>query len=463
MTELITPLCADLLLLFVLVRYIGPILSLVHPLTHYLIYHLYVVTIPAMQLLLGADPMYAGMEGFWAIEPAEYVRAIIYADIALVAFAAGVVMIHANSAHYTNQSVAELHQFEISNSVMLIVLSICFPIGIAMFIAERGFIASSQSVFNSDGYTRTIAMWPVACVIACIYKYGFRRYFVFPLAVYLIYVGTQGYLRFMALLPIMFVSMIFLAQRGRRWPSIWGIGIACSLALVFPQLKYIGEAIQTDDTEVAVSNLKQAFFLETPTQYRAKEELFDPYAGALTMTDDFGQFNYGKTYLSILTLPFPRSLWPEKPGLGDHIIRMATLERPYDKEGRAIGFIAEAYINFGVLGVIFIPLFLGYFLTKWYATSVANGSETPEFLLYLCVAASLLQVFRDGLTSLIVFSVINNTPILAIFLLHRLGSKRLIYQTLMHRTDKNLMDFNHDSSRVARGNSLAESSVFAHR
>ena len=410
-----------MVLLLALLKYIVPILSLAHPLTHCLIYHVYVMTVPAVQLLFGADPMYAGMDRFWAIEPAEYVRALFFADMALVAFSGGSLLADLRNRLPLDVSAGKPFEPEIATGVILTVLAVCLPIGILMFVVERGFTDSAQLSFDSNGYSRTIAMWPVACVIICIFRYGFRWYFMVPLTMYIVYVGTQGYFRFMALLPILFVAMIYLAQRRQRWPSVFGLAIAFALALLFPQLKYIGAAIGAEDSKLAMSNVKVAFFLEEPTSTRSKEELLDPYAGALTLADDFGELYYGKTYAAILTLPFPRSLWPEKPGLGDHIIRMATPDRPYDKEGRAIGYIAEAYMNFGILGVILIPLLLGYFLSKWHLTSLALGIRSPEFLLYLCVASSLIQVFRDGLTSIVVFSIINSAPIMFVVLLHRVS------------------------------------------
>ena len=38
--------------------------------------------------------------------------------------------------------------------------------------------------------------------------------------------------------------------------------------------------------------------------------------------------------------------------------------------------------------------------------------------IYLVIMTSLLQVFRDGLSSLVMFTIVQNIPMLIIFLMH---------------------------------------------
>src|SRR5205807_4843680 len=93
-------------------------------------------------------------------------------------------------------------------------------------------------------------------------------------------------------------------------------------------------------------------------------QMLYPYADALTLDDGLCNPYFARTYLPLLTFPIPRFLWPHKPGFGDHVIAMATRSRPYDREGRTITYIAEAYLNFGIAGVILVPLVFGVVLSR---------------------------------------------------------------------------------------------------
>ena len=124
------------------------------------------------------------------------------------------------------------------------------------------------------------------------------------------------------------------------------------------------------------------------------------------MTDDFGELEYGKSYLSAITLPIPRAMWPEKPGLADHMVKRATTTRQYDKEGRIITYLGEAYVNFGTIGLLLFPLALGFLLSRFYEKAFLPDTLVISQLAYLIAAPCLIQVFRDGLNSLVpLFSI----------------------------------------------------------
>ncbi|ELR96304.1 O-antigen polymerase [Gloeocapsa sp. PCC 73106] len=76
---------------------------------------------------------------------------------------------------------------------------------------------------------------------------------------------------------------------------------------------------------------------------------------------------YGSTYLAALTLPIPRSIWPEKPGLCGG---RAAQTFYFEQADWAIpcGSIGEAYWNFGLPGVCVVFFLYGYF-HKWLAQS----------------------------------------------------------------------------------------------
>lgn len=430
MESLLPFLIADALLLIGTFALVRRQMTFIHPATYYYFYHLYAITIPAWALFFGALPMYAGSSGYLSISEEEYARALVFAGAALVSFIGGC---HWAQQRAKRRSRRLARGHELSKSTIHLVVAVCLPLGLFFFSLGRGFVDADTGLLAESGYARTLAMWPMACLLLCVFRFGFRWYLLLPIMMYLGFVGLQGYHRFMLVLPLLFLGAIYLHRRQLRWPPHWVWGAALAIVLIFPQLKYIGRAVQTNNNELAVNLVKQAFFL-APRDEAVEYKLLDPYAGALTLVDEYGKTYYGSTYLALLTLPVPRFLWPEKPGLADHVIAMSTSARPYDVEGRAISYIAESYINFGYLGVLLVPLGLGLLLTRWHAHAMAGPPLRVDQILYLSVAVSLLQVYRDGLASLIVFSVINNTPILLAWLIHRAtGAGRRVFP-LMNAT-----------------------------
>ncbi len=97
----------------------------------------------------------------------------------------------------------------------------------------------------------------------------------------------------------------------------------------------------------------------------------------------------GKSFGLILFAPIPRSIWPEKPVVrisrfvGDELYNRA------DSSGVPPGFIAEAYMNFGFLGMVVLLFGLGAALAVIYERLVLNTKSVFARTWY-AVAAMLL-------------------------------------------------------------------------
>lgn len=103
------------------------------------------------------------------------------------------------------------------------------------------------------------------------------------------------------------------------------------------------------------------------------------------------EFQYGKTLLSIVVGPFPRSVWPEKPTGGGPIMKNLISPGSYDLlSGEKIssyttGIPTESYLNFGWLGLLIVPLIMALIVyTHQFFMSRASNS------LEIVVAAALL-------------------------------------------------------------------------
>ena len=416
MTALLPYLVLDALVLIGAVVFLASRLSFWHPATTYLLFHAYSFSVRAWQLFDGASPMYAENGAFDVIRPEEFQRALLLADVALAVFVAAAYYAHRRFEQAAHEPI---RRRLINRAAVLMVAGLCLPVGFFVFLTSKAGGVAANALTETNYYT-VMGMWPIGCLGLLIYLRGFRWYLLLPTALYLGLVAVQGYHRFMLVLPLVFLASYYLQARRRRWP---GLSILCGALLVFlvlPRLKSIGQAVQAGDFNEAVQLVGDSFRSTKGLEGSSSEQFLDQYAGALTMADDYGKVYFGSTYLAIVTLPIPRSLWPAKPGLGDHTIEISTARRQYDREGRIITYLGESYLNFRYLGIVLLPALLGFFLTRWCLRATSGPLHRFDGYLYTVFAMAYVQLFRDGLLSIFVFTVVHNMPMLFAWILHAL-------------------------------------------
>jgi hypothetical protein len=252
------------------------------------------------------------------------------------------------------------------------------------------------------------------------FAFGFRWYLLALAAFFLSAVALQGYHRFMLILPLLYFAALYLQTQRRRWPTIPILIGAFFIGLIFPRLKYIGQALQYGDTQEAIAQFSQAFVRDNKsyTEFGASEDFLDQFAGGLSLVDSNDRKFWGSTYLAIITLPVPRAWWPDKPGLADHLQEISTSGRQYNVEGRILTYLGESYLNFGYAGLILIPVMLGYLLTAACLHATTGPMLRLGRYLYLVFFMALVQTFRDGDLSIFVFTVVHNMPMLFTWILH---------------------------------------------
>lgn len=86
---------------------------------------------------------------------------------------------------------------------------------------------------------------------------------------------------------------------------------------------------------------------------------------------------YFQPFWCAITLPIPRSVFPEKPN-ADYVKNIST----YEFGGAAFTYYAEAYMAFGWIGVILYGIFLGWF-SKRVWLNYLNNSNNINSILYL--------------------------------------------------------------------------------
>ena len=391
-------------------------MSFWHPLTIYLLFHLYSFTYRLFQILGGAPLMYTGQVNAEAITPEEIIRAILWADAGLLLFVAASWWAHQVFEAKSDQPVERrVLNLNIAKAVGLL----CLPLGAYFFytVKTTGFVASIDSA--ATGYIQVMSMWPIGVLGLLIFAFGFRWHLLVLTAFFLGAVAFQGYHRFMLILPLLYFAALYLQTQRKRWPGILLVVAALFVGLVFPRLKSIGASIQYGDYGNALAMVQESFGKKgNEYEVAATEDFLDQLAGGLSLIDGNDHKFMGSTYLAILTLPVPRAMWPNKPGLADHLQEISTSGRRYDVEGRILTYLGEAYANFGYAGLILIPAILGYLLTAACLRATTGPMLRLGRYLYLVFFMALIQTFRDGLLSIFVFTFVHNMPMLFTWILH---------------------------------------------
>lgn len=393
------------------------ILTFFHPLFWYLIWHVISTTNRLVQLASGGSLLYEEAINFTPVTATEIIRAVVWSDIALL-----FVLVGAITAHLVRLPARESRRYlQPTMKTIQKVALFTFPLGLFCFLLLR-FLP--RAIFDAAGigsYIIIIGMWPLTLICILIFFRGFRWPLVTVAALILIVTSLQGYHRFMAVIPSIFLALVYVMRGTGRYRILHLLIPGIFAVLVMPYMKPMGRAFQAgyyrEAFDIFISALTLSGDQASPINF------LDQFAAGLTLIDQLGQFWLGATYFNLLILVIPRALWPGKPSLGQHVVDIATVDRPFDREGRIITYLGEAYINFAEAGFIIIPFLISYVFTRLYRRSRVSPPYSLLRLTYLLLLPASIQMYRDGITSIMLFGIIFNMPLIFIWLLTRRSSR----------------------------------------
>ncbi|MFQ5707302.1 MAG: O-antigen polymerase [bacterium] len=116
-------------------------------------------------------------------------------------------------------------------------------------------------------------------------------------------------------------------------------------------------------------------------------------------------YQYGKTLLTWIVAPMPRTLWKEKPIIrAGPILGRQIFMRKVDRTGVPPGYIGELYWNFGIIAIPLGMFLLGYWLKFLYFNFVkiiTNNKNALLIYVFLMVPFSL-NLLGGDLTGVII-------------------------------------------------------------
>ncbi len=400
-------------------------LSHAHPAAIYLVFHITTFTVRSIGILMGAPTLFSTFgPAYSPVTSDEIARALFTADVALIVMTlAWLRAAKVDRAISARSAGSHKPSRELSSEHLWRVVVLAFPIGVvSLVLLDRIpiFHNTGGDFATTSSWFLILQLWPGLSLLALMYRYGFRWWLNIPMAVYLVIMAVQGFDRFRVVIPVLLLVQIYLDRHRMRWPTARAGVALIALAALFYPLKDVGNlaAAGASPGDIAANASQQLG--EVVTGSHPDQQFEDEYASALTLIDENGKFYYGTVYAPLVTLPIPREWWPDKPSTADYINDFSRPWRPMHEMGMIVTFLGEAYANFGYLGIVLVPGLVAYFLGLAYFAAYRRPYLSLVRFAYLLIAANLIQVWRDGLQSLVLFTLVNMMPLMILIALHYL-------------------------------------------
>jgi hypothetical protein len=412
-------------------------LTALHPASTYLLFHVLVVTSRAYFILAGSPTLFTAWgPGVIPLSDAEIAWAVNLADLALLSMTAAWIKVASNerpmSAERPTIGRPDSSVAMLSPKVIRYVGAIALPIGlVALFyfayvptVGNYGSGRIDLGDWNSSSWLMITQGWAGLTLLSLIYYQGFRRLYVAPLCIYLMIMAVQGFDRFRLVIPLIFMALVWLSRARKKWPPIWIIGAGFAMLIAVVPLKNVGRMVQSGAT---VSEIQQVVVnsFDDIMEGRASDHLvLDEFACTVSLVDESHRYFYGSLYYPLLTLPIPRQLWWDKPAVNEYQYELSSPSRPMAASGMVPTLHGESYANFGPLGIIITSFVVAHWLGRFYFAAMQSSYFSVYRFTYIVVACNLVQVFRDGLISLVIFTIVNMVPLVAIAILSYVSFRR---------------------------------------
>ena len=219
------------------------------------------------------------------------------------------------------------------------------------------------------------------------------------------YVGAARRGPMFPLLAVFVFLPPLVTKRRPKAPVIIG-GLALSGLVMLALLTIRGDAAEGKWSK-AVAVLTPEDVLVSRTLKVVENEFINSTYTIATVSDN-GKYQYGTGHLSLLLHWIPRSVWPDKPAIGEGRYPWkavfadvnARAGRPLLGFGAAIGGVADSFLEYGLLAP-FYWFALGFFVARVFARAIAT--DDPRWhLSYLGLICATHWLVSQSLSEAIV-------------------------------------------------------------
>jgi hypothetical protein len=384
--------------------------SIFNPSLWWVALHAYSVTFRLVTLNLGVQSISA----LGVRSDTEFVNAAIASDISLISVVAATIFFAQRSLRERATNHPNSVPVQLNPHLGQIISILCLTIGTyaLLVVAGAGSAVRVRGIdinainigsLEQSSYPYMISGFAVQGVLIQLAMRGFNRWRIALLV--LLLVPTSLYLArtFFVLVTVM-AFLIYQTQRNKtKLTAKWALGTLL-LGLVWFVYKPIEGAINEGlGAEQAIANARDYFsgsLGETPS---IDSQFFDMQATFMGAADETGRRFYGATVLPLMYLPIPRFIWPDKPRVNEYAWELTSSLRPIAVVGMVPLLSGEAYLNFGWIGCAVIPFIYILGIQTFYVRTKTYGIISPARFMYVVFLVSMLQVYRDGISALILY------------------------------------------------------------
>lgn len=269
-------------------------------------------------------------------------------------------------------------------------------------------------------------------------------------AVSSIMLGLSSALLLMSIQIFICCTLVFLNVRKKLtlWPILVMVLLIIFLLPGRQMVRYLywHNPINSTSTERAVYWINQSCLIwnkaiEKPEEFREfivspinRLSLMNVTAIVLMKTPTYIPYQYGQTYSYLMTGLIPRFFWPQKPSINNSNIFFQIkygLTRPQEISTVSIscGILAEAYMNFGWLGVIVIMMLMGIFFDVFREVFLSEESGLFFYAIGITTIINLISI--ESQLAQYIGSLIQQIILSFIILLPSIRIKKLNYQLLI--------------------------------
>lgn len=401
----------DTLLIFGVLLFFGiciyyarhPAASFYHPLTIYLAMHGIVFTLrPILARIFDYKALYTSAQFQPSI--ADKLTVLLAADLALVVFAAASLALASRPIGPDRGNDTPWPRERLWLPFALVTLAIA-PVAIYAAIEEWVEAATSVTTMvvdkvsavnyntSANGWVASsqLALAPLVAIFAWLTR--FRWWSLVPFALFfLLRAGTGG--RGPIIVAATAIVILYLIDRGRRWPEWRSAALILAAALAFNAIvadrgRAVREMFITDESLARSSPTDTKPFEHMDF---ANLEYFEFAVYAVPQRS--GTYDYFLHNLQIFTEPIPRIWWKDKP-LGPPIAMyyLADYGRPYGftYSVPGVGWLAWGWPGVAIQAVIFALIFGGLH------RRLARRPRSKIYLLvFAMMIASAVVSYRDG-------------------------------------------------------------------
>ena len=401
-------------------------ISIYHPATTYLVFHLFAFTIRLIFLSNGAAYFLGEQRDYFTeIESHEIVKATFLADLGFISMTTAWLLESNKKIVLTPpKSVINIDE----NSLKWVIF-IMIPLGIwgifsQLYIPGIGKAELNFGLWSESSYLQNTQNLLILSYLLIVFKNGFQKQSLIIIGLCLFILAFQGQHRYRVLVPCLFLLFLYLHRQQKRWLSPRFVVIILVGIMFFLPMKYVAKLIQQGASKEELVEFAYEYQESLDIGANADFSFLDMYASTLTLIDQHGGYYYGTTYLNLLLIPIPRPFWEEKPSLVQWITDVSTPARNLKELGAIPTIYGEAYANFGYLGILLIPFLFAKYSSRWYFNILNTHPQSANLYLYLYFAAIMVQVYRDGLNAIIIFLSAYNIPGFFVYIFSIIKQKR---------------------------------------